>query len=596
MNPLGPRGHERAPRIRVRHPRFPWPSALAALAVATWFLFFTDPELQSFYQVPGILFSQEAMFSLLAIFILLMLFDLRRFQHRASLQKRDLKRVNEQMDELWNRNRDLQIKAHTYSGHADKLKLFISDKLLEYIEYDEKFLHFKGIAAEVRHNGVISFDKVQTALLRAAEQARGQSVETAGTANEQGKMRDDSLNDFDNALAAMRYLWDLLDLSTADNLALHIGNLLCECEEHYCQRLLNPDSDNELPYEPTFDPRHAAWRALGLVRPDPPPLTTTTPPAADSEDTATRQHPDDGDGATDRPPALSSVYALDDEQWHVRLGAAGELLGNENHLVLLLDNLLKNAQFFSRKHSSKRGIPNISFSLEETQGQTVFRVYNRGPHIQEDDRERLFQLGYSTRRSRDHHGRGLGLYFVNEIVKAYEGHIHVRNIHNVDARYQLDIELENGQTLTHTAEVMVQDGRPVCLVDEADDEKVECRAETGDPTTRDSQGWTLPGPARHIDVSADHSPQPRRLSGFEGKGKQDFPDPAHPERPHWRISYQARRRNPRLTFEPLNINGVEFEVRIPTAQHRLDSGETALEEDMDAEVERLEQRFGHPLR
>src|SRR5690625_6466944 len=88
-------------------------------------------------------------------------------QHRN--QARDIQRLHNQVAELRQSKKQLQLKAHTYSGHADKLKLFISDKLLDYIEYDEKFLHFKSIAAEVRHNGVISFDKVQTVLQQLTE-------------------------------------------------------------------------------------------------------------------------------------------------------------------------------------------------------------------------------------------------------------------------------------------------------------------------------------------------------------------------------------------------------------------------------------------
>lgn len=39
------------------------------------------------------------------------------------------------------------------------------------------------------------------------------------------------------------------------------------------------------------------------------------------------------------------------------------------------------------------------------------------------------------------------------------------------------------------------------------------------------------------------------------------------------------------------ITGIEFEIRLPTAQLRLDSSELALEEDIDAEVERLDEQF-----
>lgn len=539
-----------SPKVRIRHLRFPWPSAMAGLLAASYLLLMTEPSLVAFYDIPAEWFRTEVKFSVLGGFLALLLFDLHRYQRRYAKQKEELKEIRRQMDKLWQRNRELQLKAHTYSGHADKLKLFISDKLLEYIEYDEKFLHFKGIAAEVRHNGVISFDKVQTALKRAAATER--TLPHHGSDSSR-----DPAAEFQTALDAMRYLWDLLDLSTADNLALHIGNLLCECEEHFVQRELNREEDTPLPYEPVYSPQLAAWRALGLVRPEPAPR-----------------------------PDGKSEYRLEDEQWTVILSPAGELLGNENHLVLLLDNLLKNAQFFSRKRSGKSGVAPISMTLGEAAGHAVLRVYNRGPHIEEEDSDRLFQLGYSTRRTREHHGRGLGLYFVNEIVKGYEGSISIHNIHTPETCYELKLELENDQVITHSVEVMLgDDGRPFCEALADDEEEISS-----------SREWTLPAALRSIDITTSDTQSIQRLSGFTNKSKDSRMDPGHPEHPHWRLVYQPRRKNPKLRFEPMDISGVAFEIRLPTAGHRLESGEAALDEDIDAEVERLDERFQVPLK
>ena len=541
---------ENSSNVRFRRLYFPWPSALAGLLATTYLLFMTEPGLIAFYGIPAEWFRPEVKFAVLGGFLALLLFDLRRFHRRNARQKSDLADIRRQMDSLWQRNRELQLKAHTYSGHADKLKLFISDKLLEYIEYDEKFLHFKGIAAEVRHNGVISFDKVQTALQKAAAMVN----DSQGNASEAEKQ---SAADYQSALDAMRYLWDLLDLSTADNLALHIGNLLCECEEHYVQRQLNKDDDTPLPYEPVYSPQLAAWRALSLVRPEAAPKP---------------------DGKTE--------YRLDDRQWTIVLSPTGELLGNENHLVLLLDNLLKNAQFFSRKRSNSSGIVPIAMTLCETGGHAMLRVYNRGPHIQEDDHDRLFQLGYSTRRTREHHGRGLGLYFVNEIVKGYEGSISIHNIHTPETCYELKLELENDQVITHSVEVMLgDDGRPFCEALADDEEEISS-----------SREWTLPAALRSIDITTSDTQSIQRLSGFTNKSKDSRMDPGHPEHPHWRLVYQPRRKNPKLRFEPMDISGVAFEIRLPTAGHRLESGEAALDEDIDAEVERLDERFQVPLK
>lgn len=528
----------RAPDNRVCRVTFPWLSTLVALLVASYLLLLTEPNLVRFYEVPATWLRADIKYALLALLGVVLLRDLIRFRAQHKRQKRDLARLREQVDELWQSKKQLQLKAHTYSGHADKLKLFISDKLLDYIEYDEKFLHFKSIAAEVRHNGVISFDKVQTALQQAAARQTEESEPEEARA-------------VSAALDAMRYLWDLLDLSTADNLALHIGNLLCECEEHYYQRLLDLEEAEPLPYEPVYFPRQAAWRALGQVRPE--------PLAAPVED-------DD--------------FVLEDSQWCVRLTSVSELLGNENHLVLLLENLLKNALFFSGKRGYKTPFAPVALTLSEEDGQARFRVYNRGPHIRPEDLPNLFQLGFSTRRVREHHGRGLGLYFVNEIVKGYEGRIQVHNIHTPEARYAVRLELDNDRVITELIDVVVNEGQPLCRV--PDGGPVEYRE------------WVLEAPLRSVEVTttgARGSESTQRLGDFERKGKQHRFDPGQPERPQWRFSYQPKRGAHQLSFEPLDISGVEFDIRLPTARQRLDASELELEDDIDAEVERLDERF-----
>ncbi|MEX0871414.1 MAG: ATP-binding protein [Aquisalimonadaceae bacterium] len=525
-----------APDSRVRKVTFPWLSALGGLLAITYLLFTTEPGLARYYEIPAGWFQWQVKYAVLGLFILLLLLDLRRYRRQHARQHADLQRLRHQVNSLWESKKQLQLKAHTYSGHADKLKLFISDKLLDYIEYDEKFLHFKSIAAEVRHNGVISFDKVQTALQRALAAADAPADAPS------------SSPDYQAALDAMRYLWDLLDLSTADNLALHIGNLLCECEEHYYQRMLNIEEAAPLPYEPVYPPQRAAWRALGLVRHEPLQL-----------------------------PVNETEYTLDDGQWHVSLAPVGELLGNENHLVLLLENLLKNAQFFSSKRGYRAPFASIALTLREQQGQACIRVYNRGPHIRDEDRPSLFQLGFSTRRIRDHHGRGLGLYFVNEIVKGYEGRIAVHNIQTPETRYAVRMELDNEEIITEMIDVVHNDGQP------------QCRIANGEPVA--VREWTLGAPLRNVEVSSTDGQDTQRLKGFATRGKQSHFDPGHPERPQWQIVYQPRRNANRLSFTPLDISGVEFEIHLPTAQQRLDGSELEQDADIDAEVERLDERF-----
>ncbi|SEO46840.1 ATP-binding protein [Aquisalimonas asiatica] len=527
------------PTTRITKVTFPWLSALGALLALAYLLAVNEPWLATYYDIPREWLRLDAAYGALGGFILLLLLDLRRYRRQYAGQKADLLHLNHQLDALWERKKQLQMKAHTYSGHADKLKLFISDKLLEYIEYDEKFLHFKSIAAEVRHNGVISFDKVQTALQHAAAANRAALDATGGDTPDAAARQAE----YEAALDAMRYLWDLLDLSTADNLALHISNHLCECEEHYVQRELQGDHHAALPYEPAYLPQRAAWRALGAVR-------NETMPA-----------PDDDTG-----------YTLHDSKWTVHLEPAGELLGNENHLVLLLENLLKNAQFFANKRGFKKAFAPVALTLTEEHGHACLRVYNRGPHIRDEDRDNLFQLGYSTRRTNEHHGRGLGLYFVGEIVKGYEGRIDVHNIETPTARYTVRLELDDGEVITETLDTTTHDGEP-----------------------DGAREWTFTSPLKSVEITPEDSDDTQRLDDFAASGKQRHFDPAHPERPHWRLDYAPRRKAHRVSIEPLNINGVEFEIRLPTAQHRLESSDVEPDEDIDTEVERLDEHFRTPM-
>ena len=97
-----------------------------------------------------------------------------------------------------------------------------------------------------------------------------------------------------------------------------------------------------------------------------------------------------------------------------------------------------------------------------------------------------------------------------------------------------------------------------------------------------------------MEVTTTGNQTTQRLEDFASKGKQGRFDPGNPERPHWRISYQPRRSAHQITFEPLDISGVEFDIRLPTSQHRLDNSELALDEDIDAEVERLDEHFRSP--
>ena len=130
--------------------------------------------------------------------------------------------------------------------------------------------------------------------------------------------------------------------------------------------------------------------------------------------------------------------AYSDDRFSIQLRADSEMLGNENHMVLLIENLVNNALFYSQQKAAQKPLSAASRSRwRKRDGEVEFRVYNRGPHIDEDEKDKIYQLGFSSRRVREHHGKGLGLYFVDQIVRGFEGSIEFDNIENEADRWCL---------------------------------------------------------------------------------------------------------------------------------------------------------------
>ena len=532
------------PSIRPRRVGFPWLSSLAGGLLGGYLLAAGEPQLlrelgamPEGYQLHPLAQSLEIKLAGLLVFALLILRDVAQHSRHQRAFDRDIQRLRTELNQVWQSKKQLQLKAHTFAGHADKLKLFISEKLLEYIEYDEKFLHFKSIAAEVRHNGVICFDKVQSALQ--AHLAQPQADE------ERARDRD--------ALDAMRYLWDLLDLSTTDNIALHIGNHLCKCEEHYYQLLLNDNTSEAVPHRPDYPPRRATLKALAPLLQDSP----TRLEALDEE----------------QPGRL----VLDqDAQFRAYLDPTDSLLGNENHYVLMLENLLKNAQFFARK-KAKTKYNRVALTLGQQDGRVEVAVYNRGPHIDPETMEQIFQLGYSTRRAREHHGKGLGLFFVQEIVKGYEGRVRVENVENRPAYYSLRVALADGQLLTEVIEVtLAEDGLPQCRLAQT----LSGDTESGQPALE----WDFEQAIRRVELTPTGSQDTQALELDTDSGRETRLDPQNPATPRWALEVQPRRKGGKLTFTPLDVAGVCFRVLLPTAASRVDG----TDEDLDALAPRVE--------
>ncbi|MCD8522868.1 MAG: ATP-binding protein [Saccharospirillaceae bacterium] len=472
--------------------RYPWRTLLAAKLLLFYALLLLSPALVSSLNIPDFIFLPNYFTAAFAVFLILAWLDFRHFT-------RQQKKVKASLQQLWTSNRQLRQRAQTSASHTDKLKLFISDKLLEYMEYDEKYLHFKSIAAEVRHNGVISFDKVQSALTYAASHSLPDE-------------RGNNAMLYQQALVGMRYLWDLLDLSTTDNMALHISAQVSRCEELLFQAELQGRAISELPLLPGFDPQRALLDTLMLH------LGVTLCDAQGNPQPAFLY---DQQTLAEQPAPL--LLTDSEGLYHIELQPCNPLPGNANHMVLLLENLLRNAQFFATKRQYKSRFAPIAIRLWEAQQCLCVSIYNRGPHISDESREQIFQLGFSTRRVREHNGKGLGLYFAQQIVQGFDGDIGFDNIHNHHERYHLRLELAGGEVQNLNLDVGLNSaGEPLVRLADSNEEA--------------AKQWELRAPKRlqSIEVSRRSHPQVAQLMLAEGTSQ--WFDPHHPAQPQWLIS------------------------------------------------------------
>lgn len=514
----------------------PWLVFISAPVLIAYLYLCYQPQLAQFYNIdmPSEYLRLEYQWAGIIGFAVIVLFELFRFGRKKRRYDQRMNEYQRRVEELLQNKSKLQHKVRKYSDHADKLKLFISDRLLEHIEYDEKFLHFKNIASEVRHNGVICYDKVNTSLRDAIE----------NSANGNSKKYQDALD-------SMAYLWDLLDLSTTDNIAMYIANKLYESEEHYYQQLLSEDAS---PYSPTFSLHQAVVNTLqGFVN-------------------------DRDEGVLPALENKGGLYRFSNSRFVIELEAVGELLGNENYIVLMLENMINNALYYSSYKKYSGPYARIVVKLLRDEGHAKLTVYNRGPLIKEESRASIFQLGYSTKRVRENNGKGLGLYFVSEIVKGYEGEINFENVLNKAETYLLKINLANGDEVTHTVIVDIDDkNRPMCR-----------NAEDGSLTT--STHFKFKEQIKGVEIVGQSTQESCSFSELENKD-ETHADPIHSDRPAWTIQTRHNRNGSRLIFRPLDIGGVQFNVYLPTAKSRLDSSYHDMEENELESLDELDKEF-----
>jgi two-component system OmpR family sensor kinase len=111
------------------------------------------------------------------------------------------------------------------------------------------------------------------------------------------------------------------------------------------------------------------------------------------------------------------------------------VVGNEDHLAEVLDNLLGNAIKYSPEDEPVR------VELARTETEAVIRVEDHGPGVPEQDRERILER--STRLDRDVEipGAGIGLSVVREVVEEHGGTIPVCDSDEGGACFQIALPL-----------------------------------------------------------------------------------------------------------------------------------------------------------
>jgi hypothetical protein len=151
------------------------------------------------------------------------------------------------------------------------------------------------------------------------------------------------------------------------------------------------------------------------------------------------------------------------------------------------------------------------------------------------------------------------LYFVHEIARGFEGSIAFANIENRAQVISLSVKLSNGEVLAQKIGIVEIDGKPLCqLLDSG--EQVSKRHE-----------WSYPAPITSIEVSPQKASKPQLISDLAFGEDSSHLDASEPLRSHWQLDVKNRRRSSRLVFLPLDVRGVEFILRVPTASSRLDN-------------------------
>jgi hypothetical protein len=179
--------------------------------------------------------------------------------------------------------------------------------------------------------------------------------------------------------------------------------------------------------------------------------------------------------------------------------------------------------------------------------------------INEDEKDKIYQLGFSSRRIREHHGKGLGLYFVDQIVRGFEGSIAFENIDNREDNLVLSIRLANGEVHSEQVAIIISNGKPMC-----------CKDQSAEAPGKRCE-WSFSAPVLSIEVGRRGSRKPQLISDLERGEASNHLDASDSQMPRWALEVKNRKRSSKLVLLPLDVRGVEFVARFASAKSRLDN-------------------------
>jgi hypothetical protein len=96
-----------------------------------------------------------------------------------------------------------------------------------------------------------------------------------------------------------------------------------------------------------------------------------------------------------------------------------------------------------------------------------------------------------------------------------------------------------------------------------------CQLDEASPGKRHE--WTYDSSIVSIEASQGGNRKTQLISGLGPGEDSTHLDAASPLLPRWVLDVHNRKRSARLVFMPLDVRGVEFTVRLPSAKSRLDN-------------------------